>query len=127
MSSCFNFICLLFYYCYICVFLLCFGLFVCLPSCLPGQSVGYTKFQNCWDIAVFSRHANFISFLSLKLKKILCPIPYSLNQCCLAFLFILKPAIEWTTLSQGRGDFKKNSYSQIFAWRIPNVPTYFAT
>jgi len=87
----------------------------------------YTKLQNCWDIVVFFWHANYISFILLNLKKILRQIPYPLNQCCLTFLFIPKPAIEWTTLSQGREDFKKNSYSQIFARRIPNVPTYFAT
>jgi len=66
-----------------------------------------TKLQNCWDIVVFFWHANYISFILLNLKKILWQIPYPLNQCCLTFLFIPKPAIEWTTLSQGRGDFKK--------------------
>jgi len=43
----------------------------------------------------------------LELKKMLYPIPYPLNQCCLTFLFIPKPAIKWTTLSLGRGDVKK--------------------
>jgi len=79
-------------------------------SVRKSKMPSYTKLQNCWNIAVFLKHANFISFISLKLKKILWPIPYPLNQCCLMFLSIPKPAIEGTTLSKGRGLFKKTLF-----------------
>jgi len=74
---------------------------------IPDNNAGYTKLQNCWDIVLFLGHANYISFILLKLKMILWRIPYPLNQCCLTFLFIPKPAIEGTSLSQGKEDFKK--------------------
>jgi len=56
---------------------------------------------NCWDIVVFLRHANFIFFISLKLKKILCPIPYPVKQCCLTFFFHTKTSKRMNNIESG--------------------------
>jgi len=83
----------------------------------------YTKLQNCWDIVVFFWHANYISFISLNLKKILWRIPYPLNQCCLTFPSIPKPAIDEQHWVRGGGILKKHLLSNFCAknTKCPNL------